>query len=353
MTPAVHIVAMGARTPVGLTAASAAAAVRARITRIAEHPFLADLRGEPVRVARDALLDPGLFGAPRLLALARAALDEVILKLGLRSHETLLPLFVGLPELRPGWTASAVDALGKELVLPREAAPRSSTEVIAAGHAAALEALRRGCETIQQGQAEVCIVGGVDSYLEPDTLAWLEANRQLQRAGARSAFHPGEGAGFLALAGERACRRLGLRSLGLVVEIQTGQESMLIKSDELNTGRMLSQVIGRATAGVRKLGRRIDHIYCDVNGERYRTEEWGFALLRTQEVFSAEGVAARVPASEWGDVGAASGALLTILATQAWERRYARGPLALVWASSEGGLRAAMLLQQPESEGRV
>ncbi|MFO0648420.1 MAG: hypothetical protein U0326_19425 [Polyangiales bacterium] len=38
MTDAVHIVATGARTPVGLTAESAAAAVRARVSRLGEYP---------------------------------------------------------------------------------------------------------------------------------------------------------------------------------------------------------------------------------------------------------------------------------------------------------------------------
>jgi 3-oxoacyl-[acyl-carrier-protein] synthase-1 len=60
-----------------------------------------------------------------------------------------------------------------------------------------------------------------------------------------------------------------------------------------------------------------------------------------------DGTAYHLPVSCWGDIGAASGALLTTLAVRAWSRKYARGPLALVWAGSEAGLRAAVVLQQP------
>lgn len=30
---------------------------------------------------------------------------------------------------------------------------------------------------------------------------------------------------------------------------------------------------------------RLDDVYCDINGERYRTEEWGLAMLRMQRLF--------------------------------------------------------------------
>jgi 3-oxoacyl-[acyl-carrier-protein] synthase I len=76
-----HIVALAARTPVGLRAESTAAAVRARVSRIGDHPIFVDASGEPVRCGRDSLLDPALMGADRLVALARTALREAAEKL--------------------------------------------------------------------------------------------------------------------------------------------------------------------------------------------------------------------------------------------------------------------------------
>jgi 3-oxoacyl-[acyl-carrier-protein] synthase-1 len=350
MNVPVHIVAIGARTPVGLTAESAAAAVRARISRITEHPFLVDFRGERVRLARDGLLDPGLFGVTRILAIARSALEEVLGKLGPLAPSTRTALVVGLSEPRPGWTEHDIGVVEQALALPLGARGWTS-QVISRGHASALEALQRGARLIGEGRADLCLVGGVESYLHPDTLLWLDVNRQLLRSGMRAAFHPGEGAGFLALAGERMRRQLGLQSLGIMLTAQVSQESKLIKTDELNTGEGLTRAIQGATAQLCAQGERVNDVYCDLNGERYRTEEWGFALLRTQEAFR-DGSAAQTAVSEWGDMGAASGALLSILALRAWARGYARGPTALVWASSEGGLRGAVLLRREKSEGR-
>jgi len=50
----------GARTPLGLDCRASAAAVRAGISAIADHPFMIDRFGLPMKVTRDAELDPGL-----------------------------------------------------------------------------------------------------------------------------------------------------------------------------------------------------------------------------------------------------------------------------------------------------
>jgi 3-oxoacyl-[acyl-carrier-protein] synthase-1 len=80
-----------------------------------------------------------------------------------------------------------------------------------------------------------------------------------------------------------------------------------------------------------------------MNGEPYRADEYGFTVTRTRERFEAasEFVA---PADCWGDVGAASGPLLAVLAVVAHAKRYARGGASLLWASSDSGERAAALL---------
>ncbi len=70
MTDDVHIVAVGARTPLGLNADSSIAAVRAGISEVSEHPFILDQKAEPVRLALDFELDPGLMGVERFIAMA-------------------------------------------------------------------------------------------------------------------------------------------------------------------------------------------------------------------------------------------------------------------------------------------
>ena len=116
----------------------------------------------------------------------------------------------------------------------------------------------------------------------------------------------------------------------------------MIAAGEDPLGEGLSQAISRALASASP--RLVDDVYCDLNGERYRSEEWGFCVLRVQEHlrFGGEWLAAT---DCWGDMGAASGVLSCVLAVRAWARGYARGPRALLWGSSDHGLRAALLLE--------
>ena len=49
MSTAIHIVGVGARTPLGSTAETSAAAVRARINRMVLHPFMADRLNQNIK----------------------------------------------------------------------------------------------------------------------------------------------------------------------------------------------------------------------------------------------------------------------------------------------------------------
>ena len=66
-------------------------------------------------------------------------------------------------------------------------------------------------------------------------------------------------------------------------------------------------------SGLQPPDERINDIYCDINGERYRSEEWGFVCLRLSQYFDNP-TAYRSPAECWGDMGAASGPLFAMLA---------------------------------------
>jgi 3-oxoacyl-[acyl-carrier-protein] synthase-1 len=89
----------------------------------------------------------------------------------------------------------------------------------------------------------------------------------------------------------------------------------------------------------------ITDTYGDINGELARSHDWGFAALNTATCFrdSTDYVTST---GQCGDVGAATGALGCVLATEAWRSRTAQGPRALVWAGSWSGLKAAAVLER-------
>jgi 3-oxoacyl-[acyl-carrier-protein] synthase-1 len=254
-------------------------------------------------------------------------------------------MYLGLPELRPGFTQQDAEAI--RIGLARfEGLPIELLEVnvFTQGHAAGLSAFATATEQIQKGAFEACLVGGVDSYFQPDTMEWLDENRQLAGVVSRSAFVPGEGAGFCLLMSERSRTRLGLGSLARVLTAAIGRETKLIKTSDICLGTGLTAVVQSAVGGLSPISGKINSVICDINGERYRGEEWGFVCLRLSQYFD-DPTAYWSPADCWGDMGAASGLLFTMLACQAAARGYAKGPRTLLLASSEGGIRGVALLE--------
>lgn len=341
----VYIVASGVRTPVGVRAASAAAAVRAGIVALRDHPFMIDQAGERMPGALDPGLDPGVTGPDRLLALAQAALLEACLPFAAADNRPVrVPVFVGLPELRPGFTLADFErvrgGMTRWSALPIEPVILS---MLTRGHAAGLLAFAQALDYMQQEKADVCLVGGVDSYFHPDTMEWLDDNRQLAGAVSRSGFIPGEGAGFCLLMKEGPCRAFGLSPRITVRAVAVGRELKLIKTEDVCLGEGLSATVSEV---VQQLGpgQRVNHVICDMNGERYRGEEWGFVCLRLGHWFD-DPTAYLSPAESWGDVGAASGPLFAMLACEAAARGYAKGSRTMLWASSEGGDRGVAVLE--------
>ncbi len=346
MSRSVHIVAVAARTAVGLTAEGTAAAVRADVSRIRQHPFMLDAAGDKLRCGYDRGVDPALFGADRMFSLARRAVAEAAAKVT-RERPCPVPVRVllALPEPRPGFSSRDASRLARRLgEAPPARIPAVRVEQSEAGHAGALGGLERAVRDIGQGAEDLCFVGGVDSYLEAETLDWLEAERRLARAEVRGGFPPGEGAAMLAVASDAARSALGLPSLARIRTVACAREKRDPKCDEGLLGEAMTEAIRRAAGALRWPGEILADVYCDINGERSRADDWGFALLRTASAFR-DGTDYRTAVSQCGDVGAASAALSCVLAVQAWQRGYANGPLALACGSTWTGLRGAAILE--------
>lgn len=335
----IHVVSLGASTPLGRCAWSSAAAVRAGISGFHEHPYMIDSAGEPMRAAIAPWLDIGLTGAGRFEALLLPALDQVLA--ALEDRPLKIALALALPAPRPGLPGDLQTTLMSRIG-QKYAATFCSAAAFPVGHAAGLIALEAACQKLVKGQFDACIVAGVDSYIEPQTLEWLEACDQLHGAGPLNnawGFIPGEAAGALLLMRSEIVQRLQLESLARVFSVGSGFEPKRIKTDTACIGEGLTQAFRCALASLPE-GARVTDVYCDMNGEPYRADEYGFTCLRTQEAFeaAADFIA---PADCWGDVCAASGPLHLGLATIAGAKGYAKGTLALVWASSESGERGA------------
>jgi len=337
-----QIVSVGARTSVGLNAESTAASVRAGIDQFREHPFIIDKTAEPVILAMDSQLDENEFGIKRMMELALSALHEVWIKLTeINNNIRALPIFLALPEFRPGWTAEGYQqftASLKKLIDPKKMFLHASFPY---GHAAGLIALNSAGQYLTEKQLPVAIVLGVDSYIELETLEWLDQNRQLSTSYNRGAFVPGEGAGAIAISSTAGLNQFNFSSLAKFSGLGVSQETKLIKTDSICLGEGLTNCVKKSLANTSSSSEKIQGIICDINGERYRAEEWGFVLLRLSDNF-IDPTDYDFPATYWGDVGAASGILFLILASIAGQKSWAKGSRYFIWTSSESGYRAGV-----------
>ncbi|MDB4977390.1 MAG: hypothetical protein JWN48_5731 [Myxococcaceae bacterium] len=344
----VEIIALGARTPVGFSAEGSAAAIRGRISRIATHPALLDATGAPLDCAADAVLDSGLIGPDRMVELARLALRDLERHVDRdRIGSKPLSMLLGVAEPRPGFDADDALDLAGQLASDEAGVLRYSIETIPTGHAGSLRAVELAVERIRSGAVDLCVAGGVDSYLDTDTLEWLDGERRLAREGVRTGFPPGEAAAIVLLASPRARARLGLPTLARVRGAASAQEARALDSETGSLGEGLSHAVRLATRGL-AAGELISDLYGDLNGERHRSEDWGFTVLRSAELLR-DGSDINTAVGECGDIGAATGALHCVLAARAWQRGYALGPLALLWAGSWSGARSVVLLEQGQA----
>lgn len=346
---AMHIVGIGAATPIGRDWASSCAAQRAGIAGFTAHPFLTDARGEAVRVAPAPWLSWSLGCEQRLASLLVESIEEALHAFAPRLGDLRVGLTLALPAPRPGLPTDIVGEVHQTL---RARLPRS-IELLgtcALGHAGGCTAFIAAAQALRERRVELCVCAGAESWLEPETLSWLEAGDRLHSAGElNNAWGrvPGEAGAAIVLCQPDALTRWGAPPLARIVALGVGHEPQIDDSD-VCIGVGLTNAFEGALSAL-PADCQIDDLYGDMNGERYRAAEFAFTALRFSERLrsASDYVAA---ADTWGDVGAASVPLNTACAVMAGLKSYSTGPWALVWASSDGHDRGAALIDRRRLE---
>lgn len=338
--------------PVGLNAAQSCASIRAGINRFGDcddfvcEPAELDFDDpEPMVGARVRGLDGDDSRIPQLALLG---LDDLIQSSGLsRTELSSSNVCVALPP--PGRTGSADAGPEPQVREFLESAAGSripNVQIFATGHVAGLDALGAAVASLDSGEFRTAIVLAVDSFHDPETLEWLDAEGRLRSTRNRDGFIPGEACAALLL---ESAASAGIRGAGGRVRIDgygTASEADTFASGQPSSGSGLSTAIQTAiqAAGGAPLGWSA----CDLNGERYRSYEWGLVRGRLHSLFSDPSVLWH-PADCTGDVGAASGGVLAAMVSQAFRRGYAPSDRVLVWASADDGRRVALTLSADDA----
>jgi 3-oxoacyl-[acyl-carrier-protein] synthase I len=335
------IVRCGAVTAVGLSAAQTYAAIRARVSGF-ERVTLLPPPAEPVSVARVPAarrLKPS--PAEWLLNMAALALRDCLDPIPTHSHR--IALLLALPDAHRehrafsgGTGEQLLQALQRHLKLRFHPLSRTLDD----GHAAVINGLAVARQLLSLSDVDLCLVGGVDSLLNHQDLARLQAAHRLHDETNPQGVIPGEGAGFVALSrvdaapAEPVAQILGL---GAALEKDT------ILGERFSTGSGLVEALRLATQDAGCSEPNLSFRTSDMNGERYRAWESLMASTRFYRT-RRERMSVSYASASIGDLGAAAGALSVITAAMAIYQGHASGPLGVCEASADNGLRAACIL---------
>lgn len=259
--------------------------------------------------------------------------------------------FLGLPsDHRPGpsidewktiWTKRLENKLGQY-------ADMIHVEFFNTGNASAIHGVQSAARILKDHPQGLCIVGGVDSLLSIDTLAWLEKDWRLvsESHGRQHGLFPSHAAGFFIIETEKGAEKRHKQPLARIISHSVTTEPAPFVSELPCKGDGLTQVIRNVLENKNTPPSAIDSIFCDLNGEYHRFKEWGFADIRcfpqnTPQLFQ--------PSDCMGDVGAAWVPVLAGIATHGFKLDIL-GKTAMIICSDDHGERGAMILCQYQDE---
>jgi 3-oxoacyl-[acyl-carrier-protein] synthase I len=327
------ILSVGARTPYGLDALQSVMVWRSG--KVAPTPTAwLDKRGRKIGSVRSRALDEECVGTERLLELAAPALREAVGAAGPRV--TGAPIVLATGEARAGFEGAASPELAARIAHAagfEVDAARSS--VVCAGHASFGIALAQGLALLEARRGPV-VVGAVDSYHHPAALEELDQGCRLLAEEAEDGLIPSEGAAFVVLSHE-----------GIAAARVASVASMLEEEGEDSTdiAVALTEVIRRASEGWSIAPRAMPWVLTDTNGERHRVRRWSFVRVRERDRLSEDDTEYTDGPDDYGDAGAAMGALLAVRAVVSFASGATTREAALVALSSEGPARAAFVLE--------
>lgn len=312
MSQHVYIIGAGAVTSIGMNLDATSAAVRSELDAFATYRRFPGKRdGRPLKLARLPETDTNEATGNRMLRMGLLAAEECLAQSYFdTSDKTPLPVLVSVPPNRPGFDTTQGAELAGQLIagMPCQGDLERS-RFLATGHHGGIALLQEAATLIASGQANVCLVGGVDSYDSP-ILDWLDQHHRLIADDMAHGMIPGEGAAFVLVASEQFIATQGITPTTVLHGATQGEEPFTWNTGKPGAGQGLSD----ALVPLLKDANRVAEVtYCDHNGETWRSDEWTVAYLRTGANHGSP-LDLRHPADCWGDLGAASGPMLVALA---------------------------------------
>lgn len=332
----VAVVKVGAKTPVGLNARQTGFLLRAGFPAMAEAP-LADASGGAITMGFVPTLDPRSVGPDRLAELARAPFEEAVEPVRDLSADVHVAIDEGCPDSAAA--ARLLEAMVKRVM------PSASVSVRAQGEAALGVMVPEAIRALESRQVDVVVLGGAHSDYDPRLIAALEASGRLFSRENLDSRIPGEAAAFLVLMRPKDAARQGLTPLARVIGVGSGRERARPDNDAPAFEAFgMTAAVKQATEALAREGRTAGWMLTDLTTEMRRLHEWQSVFTRAHKVLGRPYII-ESPAQRVGYLGAAAMPLFVAIAATAWEHGHAPAPVALAVAGTDGGDRAALVLE--------
>ncbi len=375
----IAVIGAGMVSSLGHDVATSCATARAGMTRPSGFEYVVgnsdETMPEDLTVHAVYALTKGFSGDARLMRLVEAALGDLLEQFPLQPWAgARVGFFVSLPPaMRPRTGAPLIaDPVERELFLEQaQAAPTVDDtqramkiltraaqlsgwqgtphlrKVFVSGTTATAEAMAEAMTELRMGNMEFAIVLSVDSWIDYETITWLDETHRLKTPEFPAGLQPGEACTALVLEQETRCRQRQAPVLARMDSIQVAQEERFLLSGKIPTGRTTAELLYRLGSAAGWSEESPPWVLTDHNGETYRATEWGNVLCHLGEHLPYfQDPITWVPALAFGDTGASYGGVAVCMALRAFARSYAPRTVAAITCSSDGPQRATMLVRQ-------
>jgi 3-oxoacyl-[acyl-carrier-protein] synthase-1 len=347
--PAPAIVATSAWNGMGFTPHQIWAWRRAEMNAFAESPFLCR-NGARAIMAFIRTLPLRAKGSERLRAIAAALLEPLLSRLDALPPSSRVGLALCLaerfadtapPHLRKGRGELEAALLALLQARGRDVVPI----VVCRGHAAFAHAILEANAALASHAVDAVVVGGVDTYYDPDVVELLLDVGRLFDGENLDSFIPGEGGAFCLVVRSDIASRCKWPVLARVESAASNEEPAHMATDLPCLGLGLSRPLRAIADRLRDENRDIDLWLGDLTNENYRQQEWMLAFPRASAGVSGPGATLQSLPVFLGDLGAATMPTAAVLAVESFLRGDPEASNCVLFGSSFGEHRGAVLLR--------
>lgn len=204
-----------------------------------------------------------------------------------------------------------------------------------AGNTGVFSMIESAGKKLNDGTIKYAIIGGVESCLFPGWLEELDEDYRIKSERNIDGYTPGEAAAFLLL--EQANNtQAENRNLCLIDRIASEKN--------LDTSIPKGSVLVELIRKILKDTTKPPVIFCDLNGESKRMQEWGYVKTTLGDKLGNP-VLIEHPANIIGDTGAASGAVLIIMSIYFLQKKYEKQGAAIIFTASDNDERSVIFLR--------